>query len=112
MTFSAFETVAVPFPFSDRQATKRRPALVISTEDFNARHAALVLAMITSAGQSEWPSDVPIDDRDSAGLTVDCVVRMKLFTLAASLIDRRLGRLSSVDQTAVQTAVVQTIAIA
>ena len=30
MTFDAFGVVVVPFPFTDRNTTKRRPALVLS----------------------------------------------------------------------------------
>ena len=53
-----FEVVVVPFPFVDRAVARRRPALVVSTEAFNAAHPATVLAMITTARASDWASDV------------------------------------------------------
>jgi hypothetical protein len=35
-TYKQFDVVIVPFPFTDRQAAKRRPALVVSDEnEFN-----------------------------------------------------------------------------
>lgn len=53
MSFEAFDVVVVPFPFTDRSTTKRRPALVLSDRDmFNARVGQVVMAMITSAKNS------------------------------------------------------------
>ncbi len=62
MTYKAFDVVVVPFPFTDRAAIKRRPALVVSGAPFNDSHAQVVLAMITSAVHAGWPSDMPIQD--------------------------------------------------
>lgn len=78
--FATWDVVVVPFPFTDRQASKRRPALVLSSDAFDSVTRHSVLAMITSAGQSSWPGDVRITDLDTAGLPADCMVRLKLFT--------------------------------
>ena len=48
-TYSPGDVVVVPFPFSDREASKRRPALVCSATAFNDSSHHLVLAMITTA---------------------------------------------------------------
>ena len=42
------DIVLVPFPFTDLSSSKRRPALVISPDDFNTRMQDLVVAAITS----------------------------------------------------------------
>lgn len=105
MTFDPFEVVVVPFPFTDRATSKRRPALVLSqSQDFNDPSGHLVLAMITSAGHSRWPLDVPITDLDTAGLSHASVVRMKLFTLDRRLVLRRAGQLAADDQKEVKQA--------
>lgn len=102
----AFDVVVVPFPFTDRATTKRRPALVLSDRvAFNDRVGHAVLAMITSAENSDWPLDVEITNLKSAGLPSASVVRMKLFTLDHQLIVRRAGSLSSKDRRAVAGAV-------
>jgi len=46
--FDAFDIVVVPFPYADRLAEKRRPALVISSRKL-APFGLIWLAMITSA---------------------------------------------------------------
>ncbi len=103
MTFESLDVVVVPFPFTDRRGTKRRPALIVSSANFNRAHEQSILAMITSAG-SEWPSDVAIQGRREAGLNVPCKVRFKLFTLDDTLIVRKLGALSKPDGAAVKKA--------
>ena len=105
VTFEAFDVVVVPFPFTDRAATKRRPALVLSERSaFNAGIGHAVLAMITSASHSGWPLDVPLSDLHAAGLTSASVVRMKLFTLDERLILRKAGSLAAADRKAVAAA--------
>ena len=105
MTFKAFDVVVVPFPFTDKTTTKRRPALVLSRADtFNKHIAHSVLAMITSASNSDWPLDVEIKDIDAAGLPYASIVRMKLFTLDDQLVIRKAGSLSTKDQEAVTRA--------
>lgn len=103
VSFESLDVVVVPFPFTDRRAAKRRPALIVSSANFNRNHETSILAMITSAG-SDWPSDVEIRDWREAGLNVPCKVRFKLFTLDDSLIVRKLGTLSKRDGEAVKTA--------
>ena len=102
--FQAFDVVVVPFPFTDRNATKRRPALVLSNSLFNKSSGHSVLAMITSAEQSNWPGDLAISDIESAGLTTDCLIRMKLFTLDDRLIIRKAGSLAATDQKKLRAA--------
>lgn len=102
----AFDVVVVPFPFTDRATSKRRPALVVSDRAaFNVRIGHAVLAMITSAAHSAWPLDVRVTDLKAAGLPSTSVVRMKLFTLDQQLIIRKAGSLAAKDRQAVAAAV-------
>lgn len=99
MIYNAFDVVVVPFPFTDKTTTKRRPALVLSdAQSFNSQVGQAVMAMITSANNSNWPLDTEIHYLDSAGLPAPSIVRMKLFTLDEKLILRKAGRLASPDQ--------------
>ncbi len=95
------DVVVVPFPFVDIAAEKRRPSLVLSHASFNDTHGHSICAMITSAAQSKWPSDIAIEELKSAGLNRPCVVRWKLFTLPNILIIRRAGILARRDRDSV-----------
>ena len=99
MICDAWDVVVVPFPFTDRATEKRRPALVLSATSFN-RHGHSLMAMITSS-RTLWPSDSPLTNLASCGLSGASLVRLKLFTLDNRLIVKRIGHLSDVDRTRV-----------
>ncbi|MBN8507582.1 MAG: type II toxin-antitoxin system PemK/MazF family toxin [Burkholderiales bacterium] len=102
MAFERFAVVRVPFPFTDRDTTKNRPALVLSDADsFNSAAGHSVMAMITSRGNSPWPLDCPLTDIAAAGLPAPSMVRFKLFTLDHRLVRGELGKLAADDAAAV-----------
>jgi mRNA interferase MazF len=91
--FDVFDIVVVPSPYADRLAEKRRPALVISNRKL-AVHGVIWVAMITSADNDPWPTDVEITALDRAGLPAPSVVRpAKIACIEPTRIDRRIGRL-------------------
>ncbi|MCJ2137985.1 type II toxin-antitoxin system PemK/MazF family toxin [Methylobacterium sp. J-026] len=92
--------VVVPFPYSDRLAEKRRPAVIVSGGAV-AEAGYVWIAMITSARNTRIAGDVRIDDTASAGLGVASVVRpLKLACIEPARILRRVGTLP--DDTAAQ----------
>jgi mRNA-degrading endonuclease toxin of MazEF toxin-antitoxin module len=60
--FRRWDVIAVPFPFIEGHAAKRRPALVVSTDAFHRAHRACFGAMITTARhmQDLRPDDIEI----------------------------------------------------
>jgi mRNA interferase MazF len=72
--FDAFDVVVVPFPYADRLAEKRRPALVISNRRL-APFGLIWVAMITSADNAPLSCDVTIANLARAGLPAPSVVR-------------------------------------
>jgi mRNA interferase MazF len=113
VTFNAFDVAVVPFPFTDKTTTRRRPALILSdAQAFNLQVGQAVMAMITSAKNSDWPLDVEIGDLDSAGLPSPSIIRMKLFTLDEKLIIRKAGKLADPDQGKVMEALRQLLPFA
>ncbi|MCF6246255.1 MAG: type II toxin-antitoxin system PemK/MazF family toxin [Desulfobacula sp.] len=87
MAYKTFDVVAVPFPFTDQNTEKRRPALILSDyKIFNDVTQNCVMAMITSTKNPDWPLDVKIGSIKKTGLPAPSMVRMKLFTLDSRLI--------------------------
>lgn len=85
--------VVVPFPYSDRLAEKRRPALVVSGPAV-AASGFVWIAMITSARNTALATDVQIDDLPAAGLAVPSVVRpFKIACIEPARILRAIGAL-------------------
>ncbi len=57
------EVVLVPFPFTDQTTNKKRPAVVISSEIYNAEYPDRILMSITSqVFSSQKVGDIIIND--------------------------------------------------
>ncbi|WP_296517745.1 type II toxin-antitoxin system PemK/MazF family toxin [Rhodopseudomonas sp.] len=99
--FDPFDIVVVPFPYADRLAEKRRPALVISNRKL-VPFGVIWVAMITSADNAPWPCDIAVDDLVRAGLPAPSVIRVaKIACIEPSRIERRAGKLDKVTARAV-----------
>ena len=109
MIFDRFDTAVVPFPFAEQAVLKRRPVVVMSSRAFNAANGATLVAMITTAKASVWPSDIVLSDMAVAGLTTPCILRWRLTTLPNDLILRALGRLSAVDRMACERGMAEMV---
>ncbi len=103
--FAAGDVVVVPFPYSDRFAEKRRPALVVSA-DAVQRQGFIWVVMITSATHRALPQDLAIEDLALAGLGAPSLVRpLKIACLEPSRIVRKAGQLSEKQMAAVGAAI-------
>lgn len=102
--YSPGEVILVPFPFIDRPVRKVRPALVLSNSPDGEKNEHLLLSMITSAKRSRWKSDIPLRDWSAAGLKAASILRWKVFTLEATLVQGKRGKLSGHDRQRVRAA--------
>ncbi len=86
------DIVLVSFPFTDLTSSKRRPALVLSPDSFNAAGEDLVLAAITSLITDD-PGAVLLQRGDFAEGQLpktSLVKTTKLITLHSSLVAKRI----------------------
>ncbi|HEY7298542.1 MAG TPA: type II toxin-antitoxin system PemK/MazF family toxin [Xanthobacteraceae bacterium] len=81
--------VLTDFPFTDLSAAKRRPALVISTD--NDRRIDVVVAYITSIARTDRDA-MPIAPTTKNGLKVPSLVRFdKIATINKDIVAGRIG---------------------
>lgn len=104
LRFQSWDVVLVPFPYTERNYTKVRPALVVSTDTFSAKTGKYFIAMITSATHTRIYGDVLIRDLTLAGLPAESIVRpSKIATVEEASFVRRVGALAVNDRKAVST---------
>jgi len=93
-----WDIILVPFPFTNLKTTKKRPALVVSPDDYN-QGMDVVIAFITS--KMNLPArigDYKISQWEKSCLPKPSMLRMKFATLDKNLIIRRIGQLAQKDQ--------------
>jgi mRNA interferase MazF len=102
VTYNRWDIVAVHFPFIEGTDAKRRPALIVSSDRLHAEHGIYWIVMITTAKSGQRTNDIPITNRERAGLPEDCVIRVARITaMTGGQIARRLGDVTPKDRSAV-----------
>lgn len=95
------DVLLVPFPFTDQSAVKQRPAVVISSREYNDSHPDVILAPITGRFSGSADEVVLISWRE-AGLAKPSAVKPLLASFDASLVRRKLGQMAEADLEAVR----------
>lgn len=101
-SFRAGDVVRVPFPYTNRDTTQRRPALVVSDGPI-ASGMLLWVVMITSTANRPWPGDVIITSHgDVTGLPAPSMVRPLKIAAIEGAVAERIGSVSESELTAVR----------
>ena len=99
--YKPYSILVVPFPFTDNTSAKKRPALVLSSEEHQKQTDHITLLMITSAKHSAWATDNSIIHLETTGLSATSIVRQKIFRIDQRLVLEKIGNLSMDDQKSV-----------
>jgi mRNA interferase MazF len=91
------DIILVRFVYSDDSGAKRRPALVLSTEDYNQGRQEAIIAAITSNVHRLLVGDHLIECWQEAGLLFPSVATGIIRTIKQAMIDRKLGEMPEVD---------------
>lgn len=96
-TYEKWDIILVPFPFTNLTTTKKRPALIISPEEYNDK-LDVVIAFITSKLDLEYIlGDYKIRNWSEADLPKPSMIRMKFATINKAIIIKKLGKLAEKD---------------
>lgn len=87
------EIVLLPFPYSDLSFTKKRPALIVSNNNYNERFNDVVVYVITSnLFKDDFSIEIENADLDYGILPEESVVKIhKLFTIDKSKIIKKFS---------------------
>lgn len=92
------DIVLVPFPFSNQTTTKKRPAVVISSNLYNEISQDVIIMAITSRiEQTNEIGETFIENWESAGLLKPSTVKPAISTIESNLVLKKLGKLSPRD---------------
>ena len=109
MKLTPGDLVVVPFPGAT--GTKRRPAVVVSTELYQAHHPDVILGLLTTQiSSASTPTDCSVRDWRQAGLHQPSAFRCYFGLPLASEVEGVIGHLSDRDWQAVQTCLQLAIA--
>lgn len=96
--FKRGDVVLVRFPFTDASSSKRLPAIVISSRDYNMTSPDVLIASVTSRLDAiPHLGDHVISDWRKAGLLVPSLAQTKIATIESKMIERTLGQLDAED---------------
>lgn len=97
------DLVLVPFPFTDQRTTKRRPAVVVSSERYHDERPDLIILAVTSQVRAAPAvGETAIGKWEEAGLLKPSVLKPLLATIEKGLVLRKLGRLGEEDRRALR----------
>jgi mRNA interferase MazF len=100
-TYRRGRVVVVEVPFSDLSATKRRPALIVSSEVHHRRLPDIIVCPISSRSRyfdRPGPGDQPLRQWKNAGLHYPSTARAsKVIAVDKRIVGRTLGKVSDDD---------------
>jgi mRNA interferase MazF len=104
------DVVLVPFPFTNQAASKKRPAVVVSSAAYNdAKPDIVVMAITSQLRASPALGEVWVEQWREAGLLKPSAIKPVFATMEQALIIRQLGTLADRDQAEMRRAIAEMI---
>jgi mRNA interferase MazF len=97
-TWRRGDVVLVPVGFTVRSGSKRRPAVIVSSDRYNTQSPDMMIASITGNLLAvRHPGDHLLTHWQEAGLLRPALVQAKIATVETSIVERRFGSLARAD---------------
>jgi mRNA interferase MazF len=110
MAYEFGDVVILPFPFTNQEASKKRPAVIVSNAAYNrAKPDVVVMAITSQLRPSPTLGEVCVGEWQAANLLKPSTIKPVFATLEQALIIRQLGRLEESDRKALRQAISQTL---
>lgn len=97
-TYKKWDIVLIPFPFTNLRQSKKRPALILSPNEYNEGADVIIAFMTSNITTDPRIGDYHIKNWENSGLPKPTMVRMKLATVMNRILVKKLGRLENEDQ--------------
>jgi mRNA interferase MazF len=110
MTYKFGDVILVPFPFTDGSSSKKRPAIVISSDSYDRSKPDVILIAVTSQVNTDLQfGEALVNDWSAAGLLKPSVIKPVIATVEKNLVIRKLGKLEALDLEALENILQQII---
>lgn len=97
-TYKFADVLLVPFPFTNQESSKKRPAIVVSSDIYNQQKPDIILIAVTSqVGTDLKLGEMIVSDWLTAGLLKPSIIKPVVATIENDLVYRKLGQLQSQD---------------
>lgn len=103
MNYKTWDILLVPFPFTNLRQTKKRPALIVSPEDYNSGSDIAILFITSNLESQGRPGDYLIKNWQESGLPKPSMSGMKFATIEKSIIFKKLGEITYSDRKALKS---------
>jgi mRNA interferase MazF len=98
ITYKFADVLLVPFPFTNQESSKKRPAIVVSSEIYNQQKPDLILIAVTSQVSIDLKfGEMIVSDWLTAGLLKPSIIKPVIATIENILVYRKLGQLQFQD---------------
>ena len=101
------DIVLVNFVFAEETGSKRRPVLLLSSDEYMEGRQEAVVSAITSNTRRILTGDYLMVDREDSGLIFPSVVTGILRTIKQSMIERKMGEISPRDLAEIESNLTQ-----
>ena len=90
------DIILIPIPFTDLTSQKKRPAIIISNDNYNETHEDIVVVALTSNVESrDFTIMLTNDSMEEGTLKVTSMIRAdKIYTLNKSIALKTFGRVT------------------
>jgi len=110
MAYSFGDVVLVPFPFTDQSGAKKRPAVIVSKNRYNACRRDVIIMAITSQVRTPLGfGESLVCDWRAAGLIKASVLKPVFTTIEQGLVSRTMGKLTAADLQTLLALIAQVI---